>query len=1074
MPEQHAAASGPRDGHGGTSRRPTRPFGGDPTQTHPVIPPGPDPTRPAVHIEGYELVRVLARGGQGIVFEAIQISTRQKVAIKVLADGAFASRSARQRFQREVAVAARLKHRNIVKIYDSGQTAEGQLYYVMDYVRGEPLHRYVRNHDLSIEEVLALFAQVCDAVRYAHERGIVHRDLKPSNILVTSDGTVQVLDFGMAKVLAGGDSVVSLTQELLGTLPYMAPEQVRGRPDEIDARCDIYALGVVLYELLTGAYPYPVAGNLRDVLTNIAEMPPAPLSQQWKPDSGVRRRSGRSRASQRCPIDEDLQAIVLKALEKERRYRYRSIDQFLEDLKNYLDGKPISVQARSLRRRLRWTLRRHRRTIAAAAVLLLVVGTGLAGFAAYRRQRTLAEAHQQKSRQAAALVAQASELLDRHADTQKIEPLIEKALALVPDDPQALLVRGRLRLREALDAPLEHKDGLLDAALADFEQAHIRAGGRPFVQNPDQADFSGLGGGAGDCAAVWNAVDALILAGRSLVAAKLLDALAQAEAPCQPTDEWLGPYDRAHDVLCVDPQLIAPPPADVGLQPDRTATITWRLRTASIDRLSPLGGTSLNEMVNQLLFDRPFVPDVNMHVIANPGLVASFETPDDGRTWIVRLRPDARWHDGQPLTADDVAYTYQHMPEFTGRDDPSPFLSVEALDAHTLRFVRREVVTRPLALWQLGRGVLPKHVLEKLRAEVGGDAAAAYAQYCRNPIGNGPFRLASRDENALVLERWEDYPGPQPQVARFVILLEPDDRAAPQAIADGQIDASAVTSQQFRWAINGASFDGRVQKVLAPTWTYTFIRWNHRHPLLGQRAVRRAIARAIPLDAIRREAGGGLSQPCYGIFGGRSWGREGRPEGRLEYDPQAAEAILDRAGWPRPAAGAVRTASDGTPAGFSLLVPENVPAVQRTAVRVRDALRAVGIEMKIELLPWGQIVHRTRGGDFDAYIARLYPSPVADLDAARWTTGGPSNTAGYSNPEVDRLFAAARTLNDPAQRVSTFRRIQRIVYDDQAVLFLWRNPDFWVFDRSIRGVQFSPRGPVLFYPGPRAWWVRPE
>jgi serine/threonine protein kinase len=281
------------------------------------------PLLPADAFPGYEIIRELSHGGQGVVYQAIQKTTKQKVAIKVLLEGPYATPSARKRFEREIELVAQLKHPNIVLVFHAGQTPDGRQFYVMEYVRGTPLIAYVREKKLSLGEALRLFAKVCDAIQYAHQRGIIHRDLKPTNILVDAAGAPKILDFGLAKWLAApAESLVSVSQQVMGTLPYMSPEQARGNPDEIDTRTDIYALGVILYEMLTGDYPYPVVGQMAVVLRCIAEEEPTPPSRKWSRDSGIAHRSsGRLRAG-RCPIDDEVQTIVLKSLSKERERRY--------------------------------------------------------------------------------------------------------------------------------------------------------------------------------------------------------------------------------------------------------------------------------------------------------------------------------------------------------------------------------------------------------------------------------------------------------------------------------------------------------------------------------------------------------------------------------------------------------------------------------------------------------------------------------------------------------------------------------------------------------------------------------
>ncbi|MGB0717541.1 MAG: serine/threonine protein kinase [Phycisphaerae bacterium] len=177
-------------------------------------------------IPGYHVLHELHRGGQAIVYQAVQQSTKRKVAIKILLDGKHASPAARRRFEREVELVAQLKHPNIISIFDSGRTDDGYDYCIMDYIRGVPLTQFARNNKLALEDRLKLLATVCDAVKYAHQKGVIHRDLKPSNILVDSEGVPQVLDFGLAKQLTDStDSMLSLTGQVVGTLPYMSPEQ---------------------------------------------------------------------------------------------------------------------------------------------------------------------------------------------------------------------------------------------------------------------------------------------------------------------------------------------------------------------------------------------------------------------------------------------------------------------------------------------------------------------------------------------------------------------------------------------------------------------------------------------------------------------------------------------------------------------------------------------------------------------------------------------------------------------------------------------------------------------------------
>ena len=338
-----------------------------------------DPLPQDDEIPGYKIVREIHRGGQGIVYQAIQASTRRKVAVKVLLEGPFAGPNAKRRFEREISVVGSLRHPNIVPIFDSGVT-RGGYYFAMEYVRGAPLAQFVRDSKLTVNDTLKLFHKVCLAVDHAHQKGIIHRDLKPSNILVDSNGEPRVLDFGLARV--GAQEVddpeaqpLSLTGQVMGTLAYMSPEQAAGRPDQVDMRGDVYTLGVILYQLLTDAYPYDVKSQMAEVLKNILEAEPV-----------------RPRAK-RAEIDDEVETIALKCLSKDKQRRYDTAGALGRDIGRYLAGDAIEAKRDSAIYVLRKALRRYKMvaTVGAAFVSLvlvaLVVSLGFWRMAVVERDR---------------------------------------------------------------------------------------------------------------------------------------------------------------------------------------------------------------------------------------------------------------------------------------------------------------------------------------------------------------------------------------------------------------------------------------------------------------------------------------------------------------------------------------------------------------------------------------------------------------------------------------------------------------------------------------------------------------
>lgn len=329
---------------------------------------------------GYQISGPVQRGGQGLVYPAIQKSRGRKVAIKVMREGPFAGPHDRARFEREVRILASLKHPNIVTIHDSG-TSAGHFYFVMDYVDGRPLDVHMAASNYSVPETLVLFEKIAAAVHAAHLRGVIHRDLKPGNIRIDKAGEPQILDFGLAKLSARPDgatiATLTATGQFIGSLPWAAPEQVDGGSDRIDVRTDVYALGVILFQMLTGHFPYPVVGNMREVMDNITGALPS------RPKSLNR------------AIDEEVDTIVVKCLHKEPERRYQSAGELARDVHRYLAGEPIEAKRDSSWYVLKKTIRRHRVPavlVAALFVVTIVFGGAMAIlYARAQRQATRAE-----------------------------------------------------------------------------------------------------------------------------------------------------------------------------------------------------------------------------------------------------------------------------------------------------------------------------------------------------------------------------------------------------------------------------------------------------------------------------------------------------------------------------------------------------------------------------------------------------------------------------------------------------------------------------------------------------------
>jgi eukaryotic-like serine/threonine-protein kinase len=342
------------------------------------------PSRVGERVGTYELLSELGRGGMGMVYLARRADDQfqKKVAVKLIRPG-MASEFALERFRSERQISASLEHPNIARLLDGGTTSNGEPYFVLEYVEGEPLIEYCDRRRLPVDARLGLFGEVCAAVQYAHQNLVVHRDIKPGNVLVTADGVPKLLDFGIAKLLIPDGAPVPAAET--GTLfrmltpDYASPEQIRG--ERITTASDVYALGVVLYELLAGRKPYHVTGNepgelLRIVCDRDPEKPSV---------------AGKSRE-----LQGDLDAIVLKAMRKEPERRYASVGELAADLKRRRTGKPVLARRGTFSYRAGKFARRHRVILTAVAVVAVALAGGVVATLREAQRAREAEARAQR------------------------------------------------------------------------------------------------------------------------------------------------------------------------------------------------------------------------------------------------------------------------------------------------------------------------------------------------------------------------------------------------------------------------------------------------------------------------------------------------------------------------------------------------------------------------------------------------------------------------------------------------------------------------------------------------------
>lgn len=449
----------------------------------------------------YRLLKLLGEGGMGEVYLAQDDELSRQVAIKLIR-GNFRTGEVLRRFNNERLILAHLNHANIAGLLDAGTTHEGVPFFVMEYVEGQPLDCYANEHQLSVTDRLKLFRAVCHAVHYAHQNLIIHRDLKPGNILVSNDGEPKLLDFGIAKLLAADEfGAMNQTATLLQVMTpeYASPEQVKG--ETVTTATDVYSLGVVLYELLTGQRPHKFesrqpADIVQAICTKEPEKPSEAVRrgerEKWQKGASIPAGDENSFSQSRhrpvppSHLSGDLDNIVLKALRKEPQRRYASVEQFSEDLRRHLEGLPVAARKDTFSYRAAKFIGRHKIGVAAAAGLLLML---LAGIVTTAWEARVARAQEAKTARRFNEVRKLahSVLFDYHdgianlsGSTPVRERLVKDALQYLDslaqesgDDVslQLELATAYIKVGDVQGRPYRSNLGQTDGALASYRKA---------------------------------------------------------------------------------------------------------------------------------------------------------------------------------------------------------------------------------------------------------------------------------------------------------------------------------------------------------------------------------------------------------------------------------------------------------------------------------------------------------------------------------------------------------------------------------------------------------------------------
>lgn len=427
-------------------------------------------TLPAT-IGKYRIESLIGQGGMGAVYKAEQESPRRTVALKVIKAGV-ASKSLLLRFEIESQILGKLDHPGIATIFEAGTFDEGQgqqPFFAMEFVQGQEFLDYVNSKKLSTRERLALLAKIADAVQHAHQKGIIHRDLKPGNILVNNEGQIKVLDFGVARATDADIQTATMHTDmgqLIGTVPYMSPEQASGNPDDLDTRSDVYALGVIAYELLTGQMPYDLKQKMiHEAVRVIREDEPKTLSTINKTFRG------------------DVEIIVSKALIKEKERRYQSASELGSDIERYLNNEPIEARPPSTWYQLSKFAKRNKGLVAGLTLAFVLLSAGLMGtgygLIQANEQRALAQSEtgraNEEAQRATTMLSERDAALEkekeRAAQLQQVAEFQSNQLTVINAEQMGNRLRSSIINAAALDSRSE-----IEKHLADINFTNIGLG----------------------------------------------------------------------------------------------------------------------------------------------------------------------------------------------------------------------------------------------------------------------------------------------------------------------------------------------------------------------------------------------------------------------------------------------------------------------------------------------------------------------------------------------------------------------------------------------------------------------
>ncbi|NDC53747.1 MAG: peptide ABC transporter substrate-binding protein [Planctomycetia bacterium] len=532
-------------------------------------------------------------------------------------------------------------------------------------------------------------------------------------------------------------------------------------------------------------------------------------------------------------------------------------------------------------------------------------------------------------------------------------------------------------------------------------------------------------------------------------------------------------------ILAALGRLPEPGQADLGARVDRHVTgdlgSTNPIMISTSAEFDILGLTGFG----LFSFDRRLEP------FATSDTVASWQTSTDGLVDKVVLRDDLVWSDGKPITAHDIAFTYRvimdpRVPVPAVRSGTDQLRWVHAYDDRTIVFFHRE----PLAtnVWNINFPVLPRHVYDATwEADPTLKDSPEHVALEQAPVVGGPYEIVERQRGQQIVlrrrESWSTVRGKQVREppffkeVRFRIVEDPNTTLL--ALKSGEIDEMVLLPEQWTTQTKGPDFYDRNTKVTAPEWVSFHFGWNIDTPFFADRRVRRAMTYAFDHDAMLSRLCYGLYEPAAGPFHHTSWMAPRKKPEPSKQDLDKAEALLDEAGWVDHDNDGVRDKQiNGRPVPFEFTILVNQqPLRVAICTLLKENLDQIGVRVNVRPTESTVLQQLTQEKKFQAYLGGWGAGTDPDTTENVWATGAGRNFIGYSNPEVDRLFAEGRRELDRAKRAEKYARIQEILHDDQPYTWLyWRN-SFYGFSKSLRGYVFSPRGPYHYSPGFASLWT---